>query len=423
MGTQESKHSGLLPVVFVAAITIVTLLFVACGQTLPPTISVAMLTLPNPNNACAQVTMGDTNANAQIFFTLDGTTPKPSAGGSTQVYNGPFTLSLNAMTSNTGTVKAIAVASGYTPSGTASQAFVCPIPEPSFVIVSGGCPVDVADIKNPMPGQTRSLGTSIYYEIGGNGNPSNLSTWLDWTRAFEVYGTTTIYALAAMGPSPQNWSPIVSYPVNCAPPPAGRYDFVSIVMSTGGDDARRDDEVWATMSGQSGNSLCLKASDNAPPSAACAKNGPALDFTTYLGTYLPEWPNGTTDTPGTVFPNDNHQFISGTTNNFRLASPQASIAGFGTMDIMLVQHPRWPETPDNWNIQGIKVVVWDSNNAFPPHTLLQISNPGTGSNCLARLKGPPDATTVRFSLNGSADPVYVDGNAAGVTATCLNNGG
>ena len=361
--------------------------------------------------------MADANTNAQIFFTTDGTTPQLTVGGSTQLYNGPFTISLPTMASNTGTINAIAVASGYMASGVVPQPFDCPIPPPSFVIASGGCPVLVAGINNPMPGQNRSLGTNVFYEVGGNGIPTtSLPTFLPWTRAFEVSGVTTIYALAAMGPNPQNWSPVVSYAVNCAPPPTGQYDTVDIVMSTGGDDARADSEIWATMSGQSGNPFCLKASDNAPPDAACADNGPGLDFSSEGTNFSPYWANGTTDLNGTFG-------LSGTSNKFKLPSPQASAAGFGTINIILLQHPRWPEGNDNWNIQGIKVVVSDSNGVLPTATLLNMSNPGTGSNCLARLKGSPDATTVQFSLNGSAAPVYVDGNVAGETASCLNNGG
>jgi hypothetical protein len=415
MSTKEGKTPIWLLGVLLAVIVSVTPAF-GQSQTTPPTINFVPLDFSNANNACAQITMGDANASAQIFFTTDGTTPQSSAGGSTQLYNGIFTISLATMTINTGTINAIAVASGYSPSGVTSYPFKCNIPQPTFVIGSAGCPVLVADITNPAPAANRRFGTNVYYEVGGNGNPSSLSGWSEWTRAFEVSGqTTTIYALAAMGPNPENWSPLppVSYPVNCGAPPPGHYDTVNILMWTGGDDARRDSEVWATMSGQSGPPFCLKASDNAAPSVACENNGPALDYSNYLGSWSPYWGIGTVDEQGLFF-------LSGTKNRFTLPSPQSSPAGFGTIDITLVQHQ---SSGDAWNIQGISVIVSDSSRVFPPATLLHLYNRGTGSNCLARLKASPDATSVRFSLNGSAPPKYVNGNVAGETASCLNNGG
>jgi hypothetical protein len=421
MTRQKAKYSGLLPVVFVAAIVAVSVVLLSCG-TPPPTINLTMYTYPNANNACAQVTISDINSSSQVFFTTDGTTPQLSVGGSTVLYNGTFLLLLPTMPSNTGVVNAIAVAQGYTPSAVISQKFNCPIPEPTIGVAGGGsCPVTVADISEPF---NQGGAFSIYYEIGGMGDPSNLSAWTTWTRPFSVSGvTTTIFAVAVLGPSPQNLSPVASFPVNCGPPPTGQYDRVSIIMGTGGDDARTDSEVWATMSGQSGSPFCLKASDGAPASAACAQNGSKLDINTDYASFLPWWANGSSDTSGSVVPNHPNEFVDGTTNKFALPAPQASTAGFGTLDIKLVQHWNGSERADNWNIQGISVIVSDSSGVLPPATLLQMSNPGTGSNCLARLKDSPAATTVRFSLNGSTPPVYVDGNVAGETASCLNNGG
>jgi hypothetical protein len=100
MTRQKAKYSGLLPVVFVAAIVAVSVVLLSCG-TPPPTINLTMYTYPNANNACAQVTISDINSSSQVFFTTDGTTPQLSVGGSTVLYNGTFLLLLPTMPSNT----------------------------------------------------------------------------------------------------------------------------------------------------------------------------------------------------------------------------------------------------------------------------------------------------------------------------------
>src|ERR1700691_5665886 len=82
MTRQKAKYSGLLPVVFVAAIVAVSVVLLSCGPP-PPTINLTMYTYPNANNACAQVTISDINSSSQVFFTTDGTTPQLSVGGST----------------------------------------------------------------------------------------------------------------------------------------------------------------------------------------------------------------------------------------------------------------------------------------------------------------------------------------------------
>src|ERR1041384_5822093 len=53
------------------------------------------------------VTIKSTTAGAAIYYTLDGTTPNTSAGGSTLLYSSPITIS------SSPTVKAVATASGF----------------------------------------------------------------------------------------------------------------------------------------------------------------------------------------------------------------------------------------------------------------------------------------------------------------------
>src|SRR6202140_604850 len=66
------------------------------------------------------VTLSDTTSGAVIFYTLDGTQPGTSAGGSTKQYNPPGTP---LTVSSTETIKALATAAGMTTSATASATY------------------------------------------------------------------------------------------------------------------------------------------------------------------------------------------------------------------------------------------------------------------------------------------------------------
>jgi hypothetical protein len=111
------------------------------------------------------VTLSDTTSGATIFYTLDGTQPGTSAGGSTQQYNGPLTAS------STETIKALATASGMTSSGTASATYTIEsqVATPTFSPVAG----------NYSSAQTVSIattsGATIYYTTNGS-TPTTSST-------------------------------------------------------------------------------------------------------------------------------------------------------------------------------------------------------------------------------------------------------
>ena len=81
---------------------------------------------------------------------------------------------------------------------------------------------------------------------------------------------------------------------------------------------------------------------------------------------------------------------------------------------------------DNWDIQGITVTVSDVTGRLPPKTLTQLLNtPLSGDNCIARLKAPlPNATKVRFALDGTGLSTYADGApfVNGHPSNCKNNG-
>jgi hypothetical protein len=104
-----------------------------------------------------------------------------------------------------------------------------------------------------------------------------------------------------------------------------------------------------------------------------------------------------------------------------LTSPPSAISGFFTLTITLVQGG-CSVSCDNWDLQGINVTVFNSAGLLPRTTLLNLSDPRDGDNCVARLKTPPNATAVRFSLDGTNQHVYLDGTESSMTTSCKNNG-
>jgi hypothetical protein len=185
-------------------------------------------------------------------------------------------------------------------------------------------------------------------------------------------------------------------------PPTPTYDEFTISIGTGDDNAESRSEILAQLSGQ--NAICAKQSDSIVSNAVCPGNG----------TSSPTWNNFTTWNPGTPFP---------------LTNPKTGLSGFSTLTVSLVQsNPGCSISCDNWDLQSINVVAIDSTGVLPPITLLNLSEPNTGTNnCIARLKGAANgnATAVTFGDLGTASPthVYANGKFAGETTTCVNNGG
>ena len=131
------------------------------------------------------VSLSDLTTGATIFYTLDGTTPATTVGGSTQQYTGPITVS------STETIKAIATAPGLATS---------PMTSASYVIES-----QVATpVFSPLPGtytsvqsvglSTTTSGASIYYTTN-NTTPTTSSTL--YSGPITVGTTETIQAIAA----------------------------------------------------------------------------------------------------------------------------------------------------------------------------------------------------------------------------------
>ena len=150
------------------------------GQTAAPVLSPAAGTYLGAQT----VTITDTTPASSIFYTLDGTAPATTAGGSTLAYAGPITITA------TETINAIATASGFSPSAVASAAYVIDsqVAAPMFSPVAG-------TYSSP---QTVTISTSspnaiIYYTTNGT-TPTTSSTL--YTAPITVSTSETVQAIA-----------------------------------------------------------------------------------------------------------------------------------------------------------------------------------------------------------------------------------
>src|SRR5437762_1146031 len=131
------------------------------------------------------VTISDSTAGATIFYTLDGTTPATTAGGSTQQYSSAITVSA------TETITAIAVASGYATSAMASATYTIEsqVAAPTF---SPGAGTYTATQQVTIA--TATAGATIYYTTNGT-TPTTSSTV--YTGPITVSTSETVEAMAA----------------------------------------------------------------------------------------------------------------------------------------------------------------------------------------------------------------------------------
>jgi hypothetical protein len=132
------------------------------------------------------VTLSDSTSGATIFYTLDGSQPGTSAGGSTQQYSGPLTVS------STETIKALATV-GTTSSGTASSTYTIEsqVATPTFSPAAGSyTATQTVSISTTSPAPT-----TIYYTTDGS-DPTTSSTRTVYSAAITVSSTETVKAYA-----------------------------------------------------------------------------------------------------------------------------------------------------------------------------------------------------------------------------------
>src|SRR5882724_6720313 len=186
----------------------------ATAQTAAPTFSPAGGTYATTQS----VTLSDTTAGAAIFYTLDGTTPNTTVGGSTFQYSSPISISSNT------TITAVAIASGFSKSATASAAYVIqpPAAAPAFSPVAG----TYAAVQSVTLTDTTS-GATIYYTTNGS-TPTTASAV--YSGPIAVNSITTINAIATAPGFSQSAVGTALYTINLPPtatptfsPVAGTY--------------------------------------------------------------------------------------------------------------------------------------------------------------------------------------------------------
>jgi len=186
---------------------------------------------------------------------------------------------------------------------------------------------------------------------------------------------------------------------NCstaAPPTA--WDSIEFQIRTGNDNAGDGTEITATVAGQS-VPFCLKPSTSSSlADSTCPQNGP-----------------GAKDQQG----HSSWENFTNSDQTFSLSPTESSSSSFSTVTITLTNS----SCCDNWDIEGINVTLFNSKGPTPPRTtLINIGNltAGSSDDCEARLKTPPNATSVRFGMDGSH--VYTNGSESETTTGCKNNG-
>jgi hypothetical protein len=148
----------------------------------------------------ATVTITDSAAGAQIFYSTDGSTPTVSS----TLYSGPITVS------TTKTIKAIALAPGYPASVVASAAFTVYTPAPSISVASGtigaGTLVSITDVLATV---------QIYYTVDGSTPTANSTLY---TGPISILAAQTIKAIAVVTGFPASAVTSATYTVTTPTP-------------------------------------------------------------------------------------------------------------------------------------------------------------------------------------------------------------
>jgi N-acetylneuraminic acid mutarotase len=169
-------------------------------------------------NAPQTLTITDQTSDATIYYTMNGTVPNSGS----PVYSGPITIS------SSGVVQAIAVASGYSVSDTASAVYTINLPQtaaPTFSLPSG-----TYDGPQSISISDSAAGAAIYYTIDGTA-PTTKSTI--YAGPIKVSSSETIEAIALAPGYSQSIVGTVNYSI-ILPPPSFTISGTPAIVTKGG---------------------------------------------------------------------------------------------------------------------------------------------------------------------------------------------
>jgi hypothetical protein len=189
---------------------------------------------PATYTSTQSVTISDSTAGANIYYTTDGTTPTTSSN----LYTGPITVS------STETVKAIAAASGYSNSGIATGLYTIAAMAPVFSPKAGTYTVSQSVILTDA-----TPGASIYYTTDGT-TPTTSSTL--YTGPITVATTQSVKAIAVAtgygNSAVTSAAYVIAVPTPVFSPKAGTYTSAQSVVIT---DSMSGAAIYYTIDGTS----------------------------------------------------------------------------------------------------------------------------------------------------------------------------
>lgn len=412
----------------VAACLAFSMIWLGCGPTSTPSpkITPAITTPPTQPYACPNtVTMSDPNSAATIYYSDTGM-PSPGATGTVN-YNQTGVFQVNGPGSVT--VTAMAQAPGLAQSPFVTATFSCPPapPPPTFT------PMPTAQETCPLNVQVNATaGTNIVVSNNGQRPSATNNVYAGSPPSSQTVPAPTGETLEAIACSSGGLcsEPPTKATYTCYILPTPTYDTIDIAIQTGNDSAAQNLEILANFLGTKTNplfwTLCLKPSNdssvfsgnagtgqwgtcaNGASSAPSWRNGQGWDLTAAAGIGPIKLPNPLTPA----------QLMATT---MQIAAVQS---GSGSMCM----------TCSNWDIQEVLVTFSSSTNPNLQTALTMgtfITSGWNDNNCIARLKAPPNATTVQFGLNNPSQltpPImyltYYDGTSQeqGAVATCKDNG-
>ena len=180
--TSSPKYTG--PIVAGSSATIKAISSASGYANSVPATAAYIISVPGTTTTAATktVTISDATTGATIYYTLDGSTPTTSSAR----YTGPITVD------STVTIKAIAIAKGYTPSAVGTVTVSDPsMQQAASPTISPGAGTYLRALMVTISDSTP--GAVIYYTINGT-VPTTSSA--RYASAIEVTSTTTIQAIA-----------------------------------------------------------------------------------------------------------------------------------------------------------------------------------------------------------------------------------